>query len=179
MNGLFVPLLDGSSVQLWDDDAQCEAEIRRFSPGDVEGWKAMNATLTRLRDKLRPAGDGDAWIGDAPSAEEIDRGSAAMKEARELLYEWSMAEFVEHYLCDERLQIAYLGQGVIGTNASPSDAGTASIRSIMLGAAGRHAGDVGVCSRRDGDGVVFLLRCGAGGGRGGGFGGWSCGDRPG
>ena len=56
VNGLFVPLLDGSSVQLWDDDAQCEAEIRRFSPGDVEGWKAMNATLTRLRDKLRPAG---------------------------------------------------------------------------------------------------------------------------
>ncbi|MGB6157976.1 MAG: FAD-dependent oxidoreductase, partial [Acidobacteriaceae bacterium] len=39
VNGLFVPLLDGSSVQLWDDDAQCEAEIRRFSPGDVEGWK--------------------------------------------------------------------------------------------------------------------------------------------
>ena len=39
-----------------------------------------------------------------------------------------MAEFVEHYLCDERLQIAYLGQGVIGTNASPFDAGTASIR---------------------------------------------------
>src|SRR5262249_52810798 len=34
----------------------------------------------------------------------------------------------ERYLTDERLQIAYLGQGVIGTNASPFDAGTASIR---------------------------------------------------
>jgi phytoene dehydrogenase-like protein len=39
-----------------------------------------------------------------------------------------MAEFVERYLTDERLQIAYLGQGVIGTNASPFDSGTASIR---------------------------------------------------
>jgi phytoene dehydrogenase-like protein len=39
-----------------------------------------------------------------------------------------MAEFVEHYIRDERLQIAYLGQGVIGTNASPFDKGTASIR---------------------------------------------------
>ncbi len=49
-------------------------------------------------------------------------------EARSLLFDWSMAEFVERYLTDERLQIAYLGQGVIGTNASPFDPGTASIR---------------------------------------------------
>ena len=42
--------------------------------------------------------------------------------------QWRMAEFVEHYLEDERMQTAYLGQGVIGTNASPFDAGTASIR---------------------------------------------------
>src|SRR3981189_1189246 len=39
-NGLFVPFLDGTSVQLWDDDDACEAEIRRFSPRDVSGWKA-------------------------------------------------------------------------------------------------------------------------------------------
>src|SRR6201988_4763810 len=30
-NGLFVPFLDGSSIQLWDDDEKCEAEVRRFS----------------------------------------------------------------------------------------------------------------------------------------------------
>ena len=38
-----------------------------------------------------------------------------------------MVEYVEHFLRDERLQMAYLGQGVIGTNASPHDPGTASI----------------------------------------------------
>ena len=39
-----------------------------------------------------------------------------------------MAEFVERYLSDERLQIAYLGQGVIGTQCQPFHPGTASIR---------------------------------------------------
>jgi phytoene dehydrogenase-like protein len=93
-NGLFVPFLDGTSVQLWDDDDACEEEIRRFAPRDVNGWKAMSAVIRRLRDALRPAGACDSWIG----------------------------------LDDARLQSAYLGQGVIGTKASPFDAGTASIR---------------------------------------------------
>src|SRR6204780_2953560 len=42
-NGLFVPFLDGLSIQLWDDDDRCETEIRSFAPGDVEGWRAMSA----------------------------------------------------------------------------------------------------------------------------------------
>jgi phytoene dehydrogenase-like protein len=128
VNGLFVPFLDGSSIQLWDDDDRCEAEVRRFAPGDVDGWKAMNDNLKRLRDVLRPPGERDSWIGDAPSPEEIDERLGDDQEARHLLYDWSMAEFVEHYLRDPRLQSAYLGQGVIGTNASPFDPGTASIR---------------------------------------------------
>jgi phytoene dehydrogenase-like protein len=136
INGLFVPFLDGSSIQLWDDDDKCEDEVRRFSPGDVEGWKAMNNTLQRLRDAMRPAGSmagriespRDFWIGPAPTPEEIDERLGDDQEARHLLYDWSMAEFVEHYLRDPRLQAAYLGQGVIGTNASPFDPGTASIR---------------------------------------------------
>ena len=128
VNGLFVPFLDGSSVQLWDDDAQCEAEIRRFAPGDVEGWRAMSDVLRRLRDALRPAGDGDMWIGEPPTREQIETRLGADDEAQHVLFDWSMAEFVERYLRDERLQTAYLGQGVIGTNASPFDPGTASIR---------------------------------------------------
>jgi phytoene dehydrogenase-like protein len=160
VNGLFVPFLDGSSVQLWDDDAQCEAEVRRFAPRDVEGWKAMNATLSRLRDKLRPAGERDAWIGEAPSEVEIDERLAGDEEARKLLYEWSMAEFVEHYLQEERLQIAYLGQGVIGTNASPFDKGTASIR--FHHASGRLGGMPGMWGYvRGGMGMVSFYFCDA------------------
>src|SRR6516165_8526282 len=65
VNGLFVPFLDGSSVQLWDDDERCEAEVRALCPEDVEGWKAMNDVIRRLRDALRPQGADDLWIGDA------------------------------------------------------------------------------------------------------------------
>src|SRR5579863_3172180 len=89
-NGLFVPFLDGASVQLWDDDDACEEEIRRFAPRDVNGWKAMSAVIRRLRDALRPAGDRDLWIGDAPSEGEIDARLGNDEEARQVLSHWSM-----------------------------------------------------------------------------------------
>ena len=44
VNGLFVPFLDGSSIQLWDDDDRCEAEVRALAPGDVDGLAAPCAT---------------------------------------------------------------------------------------------------------------------------------------
>lgn len=138
VNGLFVPFLDGSSIQLWDDEARCEVEVRALAPQDVAGFNAMSDVIRRLRNALRPApaigGTGpdayarDAWIGEPPTREQIEDRIGNDVEARSVLFDWSMAEFVEHYLRDERLQIAYLGQGVIGTNASPFDPGTASIR---------------------------------------------------
>ncbi len=164
VNGLFVPFLDGSSIQLWDDDERCEDEVRHFAPGDVEGWKAMNAVLTRLRDKLRPAPNPesarDLWVGEAPARDEIDDRLGIDDEARSLLFEWSMAEFVERYLTDERLQTAYLGQGVIGTNASPFDPGTASIR--YHHASGRLGGMPGMWGYvKGGMGMVSFYLCDA------------------
>jgi phytoene dehydrogenase-like protein len=160
VNGLFVPMLDGSSIQLYDDDVACEEEVRRFAPNDVEGWRAMNDCLTRLRDALRPPGDGDIWIGDAPNPEEVDARLGRDEDARHLLYEWSMAEFVEHYLEDEGLQTAYLGQGVIGTNASPFDPGTASIR--FHHASGRLGGMPGMWGYvQGGMGMVSFYFCDA------------------
>jgi phytoene dehydrogenase-like protein len=71
-----------------------------------------------------------------------------------------MAQFVERYLSDERLQIAYLGQGVIGTNASPFDAGTASIR--FHHASGRLGGLPGAWGYvKGGMGMVSFLLCDA------------------
>src|SRR5208337_2341523 len=70
------------------------------------------------------------------------------------------AEFVEHYLEDERLQVAYLGQGVIGTNASPFDAGTASIR--FHHSSGRLGGMAGMWGYvRGGMGMVSFYFCDA------------------
>jgi phytoene dehydrogenase-like protein len=160
VNGLFVPFLDGSSVQLWDDDERCADEVRKLAPGDVNGWNAMCAVIRRLRDALRPAGERDMWIGEAPTREEIEERIGDDAEARAVLFDWSMAEMVDHYLRDERLQVAMLGQGVIGTNASPFDAGTASIR--FHHASGRLGGMPGMWGYvKGGMGMVSFYFCDA------------------
>lgn len=160
VNGLFVPFLDGTSIQLWDDDARCEDEVRRLAPGDLEGFRAMGDVVRRLRDALRPAGDADLWMGNAPTREQIEERLGSDEEARSLLFDWSMAEFVERYLKDDRLQCAYLGQGVIGTNASPFDKGTASIR--FHHASGRLGGMPGMWGYvRGGMGMVSFYFCDA------------------
>jgi phytoene dehydrogenase-like protein len=160
VNGLFVPFLDGSSIQLWDEDAACEAEVHRFSPPDVAGWRAMNDVLRRLRHKLRPANEHDIWLNNAPTHEDIDARLGSDDEARHLLFDWSMADFVSRYIRDERLQSAYLGQGVIGTNASPFDPGTASIR--FHHASGRLGGMPGMWGYvKGGMGMVSFFLCDA------------------
>jgi phytoene dehydrogenase-like protein len=158
--GLFVPFLDGSSIQLWDDEERCAAEVRALAPGDEEGWREMSDVIRRLRDALRPAGSGDLWIGEPPTREQIEERLGSDSEARAMLFDWSMAEFVENYIQDERLQIAYLGQGVIGTNASPFEAGTASIR--FHHASGRLGGMPGMWGYvRGGMGMVSFYFCDA------------------
>jgi len=160
VNGLFVPFLDGSSIQLWDDDERCAAEVLALSPGDVTGWRAMNEVIRRLRDALRPATARDVWIGEPPTREQIEERLGTDAEAKSVLFDWSMAEFVERYINDERLQIAYLGQGVIGTNASPFDKGTASIR--FHHSSGRKGGMAGMWGYvRGGMGMVSFYICDA------------------
>jgi phytoene dehydrogenase-like protein len=156
--GLFVPFEDGSSVQLWGDDDQAEDEIKRFAPQDLRGWRAMSGLKKRVRDALRPEGSGDAWIGRAPTRQQIESRLGGDKEAIGLLFEWSMTEFVERYLEDERLQEALLGQGVIGTRASPSEPGTASIH--FHHASGRMGGIPGMWGYVTGGmGLVSFIMC--------------------
>jgi phytoene dehydrogenase-like protein len=158
--GLFVPFDDGESVMLWDDPERCEAEIRRLSPPDVAGWRAFGEVKRRLRDALRPDGDGDLWLSDPPTREEIERRLRGDREALGLLFDWSMVEYVSRYLKDERLRSAYLGQGVIGTNASPHDPGTASIH--FHHQSGRLDGVAGAWAYvRGGMGMVSFLLCDA------------------
>jgi phytoene dehydrogenase-like protein len=158
VGGLFVPFEDGSSIQLWEDDARCEEEIRRFAPGDVAGWRAMKAVKDRLRERLRPDDERDVWIGPSPSRAQLEDRIGDDAEARGLLFQWSMVELVERYLQDERLHLAYLGQGVIGTNASPFDPGTASV--LFHHASGRMEGHPGTWGYVEGGmGMVSFLLC--------------------
>ena len=118
----------------------------------------MKAVKDRLRDALRPDGADDVWIGPSPSREALERRLGDDAEARALLFEWSMVDMVERYLDDERLHLAYLGQGVIGTNASPLDPGTASV--LFHHASGRMEGQPGTWGYVDGGmGMVSFLLC--------------------
>ena len=156
--GLFVPFEDGYAIQLWEDSSRCETEIQRFASGDVAGWRAMSRVIGRTRDALRPPNQDDLWLNPEPTREEIERRLHGDPEARSLLFEWSMADFLEHFLGSERLQTALLGQGVIGTNASPFDPGTASIH--FHHSSGRMSGNAGAWGYVTGGiGVVSFLLC--------------------
>ena len=98
------------------------------------------------------------WIGRAPSREQLEIRLAGDDDARQLLLEWSMVEYVQRFLSDERLRMAYLGQGVIGTNAGPEDPGTASI--YYHHASGRMFGQPGTWGYvRGGMGMISFLIC--------------------
>ena len=156
--GMFIPFEDGSSVQLWDDDARCIAEIERFAPGDVAGWIAMQAVMSRATAAVRPPDERDMWIGRAPTAAQVQARLNGDREAINLLFNWSMVEYVQRYLNDERLQMAYLGQGVIGTNASPYERGTASIYFYhFCGRMGDTIGQWGFV--KGGMGMVSFILC--------------------
>ena len=156
--GLFVPFDDGSCVQLWSDGDRAEKEIGQFAPQDLAGWRAMAALKARVRDALRPEGPDDVWIGRSPSRDQIEARLAGDRDAISLLFEWSMVEFVERYLDDERLHEALLGQGVIGTNASPHHPGTASIH--FHHASGRMGGMPGMWGYlKGGMGLVSFILC--------------------
>ncbi len=69
-----------------------------------------------------------------------------------------MVEYLERYLKDERMQMAYLGQGVIGSNASPYDRGTASICFYhFCGRLGDSIGQWGYV--KGGIGMVSFILC--------------------
>ena len=160
LNGMFVPFEDGSSVQLWDDSERCADEIRKLSPKDVAGWRAMQSLMGHVRDALRPAGEGDLWVGEPPTREQIEERVGHDPDALGLLFDWSMVDYVERFLTDERLQIAMLGQGVIGTNASPFEHGTAYVHfHHSSGRQGGYAGTWGYV--RGGMGMVSFMLCDA------------------
>src|SRR5262249_21181616 len=98
LNGMFVPFEDGSSVQLWDESQRGAEEIGKLSPKDVAGWQAMQQLIGRVRDALRPDGDGGLWIGTPPSREAIEARVGHDPDAIGLLFEWSMGDLVERFL---------------------------------------------------------------------------------
>jgi phytoene dehydrogenase-like protein len=128
----WTPFEDGSSLTQWLDEDRTAKEIHALAPGDVDGYVAYVELFRRIRSRLRAGGDParDTWIGDAPDRAALEGLFADDPEAREVLFEASIADVVERHVRDERLRIALHGQGIIGTYAGPRDAGTAWIHAM-------------------------------------------------
>ncbi|HLY83600.1 MAG TPA: FAD-dependent oxidoreductase, partial [Acidimicrobiales bacterium] len=123
------PFLDGSSFTDSKDERRTASSVRELSPGDVDGFFAYQDVYARIRRRLRsrdPAAD--TWVGDSPTREQLVGMFAGDPEAVEVLFELSVADLVERYVSDPRLQAALHGAGVIGTWAGPRDPGTAAVR---------------------------------------------------
>ena len=133
--------------------------MRRFAPQDLAGWHAMGDVMRRARDAAcAPTATATCGSAPPPSRAQIEERLKGDQEAIDLVFEWSMVEYVERYLTDERLQMAYLGQGVIGTNASPHDQGTASIN--FHHSSGRQGGMPGMWGYVSGGmGMVSFILC--------------------
>ena len=137
----FVPFEDGHSFTSWLDNDKTMDSIRSFAPGDVEGHLARERLHDRIRDALRPEGDGDLWLEPSPTRTEIEERLGNDRELIETLFQSSQVEHLRRFYRDERMVTAYAGQGIIGTNASPFDPGTASIN--FHHASGRQEGQPG------------------------------------
>lgn len=158
LNGLFIPFEDGSSIQLYDQEESCLAEIRRFAPRDVEGWRRMHAIFDRCNRVIRADADDGMWVGNPPTEDELRERFKDDPEAIGLLFEWSMAELLERHFKDEKLHLAYLGQGVVGTRKSPFEPGTAYVYyHHFCSSQDGHAGTWGYV--RGGMGMISFMLC--------------------
>ncbi|MGH9068500.1 MAG: phytoene desaturase family protein, partial [Acidimicrobiales bacterium] len=152
---LWCPFEDGTSLTLWGDDQRTVAAISQLAPDQVAGYLGYQRLFGRIRDALRPLGDGDTWLGPAPSREEIEERLGHDDEAIACLFEDSIVDVLDRYVSDDRLRTALHGQGIIGTFAGPRDKGTACVHWMHTsghlqgqgGAWGYVRGGMGVVSR--------------------------------
>jgi phytoene dehydrogenase-like protein len=111
-----------------------------MAPADVDGYLAYEELFARIRRALRQ-GARDTWLGDAPDSGELEALVGDDPEARDALFDASIADVVERHVRDERLRTALHGQGIIGTYAGPREPGTAAVHAMH--ASGTLEGEAG------------------------------------
>ena len=121
---LWAPFEDGSSFAQWDDDARTQGDLERLgvSDADIKGYWAYEEIFDEMRKRLRTGGR-DSWIGASPTRAELEEMLGGDRTMIEILFDASIADVLESYVSDRRLQNALYGQGIIGAYAGPNATG--------------------------------------------------------
>lgn len=138
---MVVPIEPGLNFVEWLDPDRTLEGIAAWSPGSVRGFGAMQRFWADVNERLRPDSDDDIWLHEPPTRDEIERRLGGDRDRVAAVFERSVVDDLQRYLDDERLVDALAGQGIIGTNASPTDPGTAFVR--YHHGSGRLAGGAG------------------------------------
>jgi len=126
---LYVPIEPGIGIVDYLDEDRTWSEMSRWAaPADVSGFGALVKYLKGIRSKLRPKTDDDLWLHPAPTPEMIADRVGNDPQVLHTLFEQSFEELVSGFISDQRIRDAIAANGIIGTNASPRDRGTAFVK---------------------------------------------------
>ena len=126
---LYVPIEPGIGIVDYLDPDRTWAEMRRWAaPSDVKGFGALVKYLKGIRSRLRPKSDADLWLHEAPTREMIADRVGNDPKVMHTLFEQSFEDLVGGFISDQRILDAIAANGIIGTNASPRDPGTAFVK---------------------------------------------------
>ena len=122
---LFVPLPDGRHFFVWRDARRTAEELARIHRPDAEAYGAWTAFWDEAVALLRPLVETDAPPPPAEVAAELTRRGRG--DLWRLAVAGSAADLVSAFFSSDEVRGAFASQGIIGTNASPRDPGTAWI----------------------------------------------------
>ncbi|HTX63201.1 MAG TPA: FAD-dependent oxidoreductase, partial [Acidimicrobiales bacterium] len=125
----WTPFEDGTAFAQWVDDAATTSSLRALgvSSKDQAGYFAYQQLFRDIRLKLRK-GPRDSWLGASPTREQIEELLGGNQRMIDVVFSASVAEVLDDYLSDPRLQAALYAGGVIGVFAGPKDKGTAGVK---------------------------------------------------
>lgn len=151
---MFVLLPDGKHFFVWRDEAHTVEELKRINPRDAEAYPRWIGFWEEAVSLLRPLVEDP----EPPSLEQIEKtlSGRGREDVWRLAVTGSVAETVSEFFEDEAIRGSFASQGIIGTNSSPHDPGTAWVMAYhylggeLSGATGTWAyviGGMGALSR--------------------------------
>ena len=120
-----------------------------MSDADIKGYWAYEEIFDEMRKRLRTGGS-DSWIGASPSRAELEEMLGGDRTMIDILFDASIADVLESYVSDRRLQNALYGQGIIGAYAGQRDWGTVGEAHALPGRSAGSGTRVGLRRGRHG-----------------------------